>query len=139
MTTLAQWQAQRARNIPIVPYEQPDHAFLANLPADMAPVPEEQLRQHVLPGAKRAITHTELAEWQNDGLTEHQMVERVNARHRNQTGDRTAEFQAWKQQVLDPAVERARKRMLLRAARAAQDDAALDKAVEGLLDFGKER
>lgn len=132
MTSIAQWQAQRARATSITPYEQPEHEFLSNLPAGLAPVSVEHRRQHVLPRARRAITHSQLEQWQAEGLTEQEMVARVNAAHPN---PRTAEFQAWKEQVLDPAVERARKRQLLRAARLAQDEAELDTALAQTLDL----
>lgn len=127
MTSLAQHQAQRALQVPITPYVQPDHAFLSNLPADAAwNPPAEYLRQHVLPGAKRATTHTQLEAWLAEGLAEWDMVARINQEWTAANAQRAEKFGAWLDGPHRQAVERARDREVLRRVHRALESQRIE-------------
>lgn len=64
---------------PIVNYDQ--STFLAARVADAAILGPPQLPSHVaIPGARVAIPHDRLVAYQDAGLGEHEIRERVNAR-----------------------------------------------------------
>ena len=119
MPTLSEFQAQRsiaAKEFADKPYQQPAHLFLASLHPD-----DEQLhRQHVLPGAKRAVTHAELGEWRNEGLSEAQMVERVNVRFDGVNYRRLAEFDVWRNGPLQEQIAEHQERQAARARALAE-------------------
>lgn len=121
MTTLAQFHAQRCRAIRDVgPYRQPPHEFLQQLPT------VEVHTQHVLPGAKRAITHVQLEAWQAEGLDELAMVERVNTEWAKANAHRVEAFEAWRTGPLAEAVERAKEKEMLRAIANAENEARIE-------------
>ncbi len=127
MTSLARHQAMRAREVDITPYVQPEHQFLSNLPADAAwDPPAEYLRQHVLPGAKRAITHTQLEAWLAEGLSEWEMVGRINGEWVAANAQRAERFGAWLDGPHREAVERAREREALRRVHRALESQRIE-------------
>ena len=119
MPTLSEFQAQRsiaAKEFADKPYCQPAHVFLASLHPD-----DHTLhRQHVLPGAKRAISHDELETWRQEGLSEPQMVDRVNARFDGVNYRRLAEFDVWRNGPLLEQIVEHRERQAARARALAK-------------------
>jgi len=121
MTSLAQFQAKRALDVVSVgPYDQPPHEFLSALPDT------DTHRQHVLPGAKRAITHVQREAWQAEGLDELAMAERVNSEWAKANAHRVEAFEAWRTGPLAEAVERAKEKALLRAVAIAENEARIE-------------
>ena len=117
--SLGDFQAQRsidAEPFADQEYEQPAHQFLASLHPD----DPDLHTQHVIPGAKRAVTHAELKAWQQQGLSEHDMVEHVNARWDAVNHRRQADFDVWRNGEHRVQVEGHQARVAARAQALAE-------------------
>jgi hypothetical protein len=71
----------------------------------------------VLPGAHRAVTHKDLEGWQRDGLSQHEMLSRVNERWDAANVSRVREFEGWRSTEYADRVQRAQERQAERLRR----------------------
>ena len=110
-------------------YQQPAHAFLAELLPDNP----ELHRQVVLPGAKRAVHLDALETFHARGLTPTEIVKEINVVTAAALAHRQHRFTTWRDgeraEHLSVAREREAKRQALMTAKSAQVEAEL--AAEG--------
>ena len=120
-------QAKRANALHAKTYVAPAHAWLASeLARTLADDPELH-RQHVLPGAKRAVTTAYLAEQLSRGLTHHEVTSAVNDAMDRANAPRMAQLVHWRDgerlEQLERAQERERRRQLAEARALLQIEA----------------
>lgn len=70
-------------------------AWLARRAVEVADGDEPAVEHVVLPGAKEAIAHARLVAYQERGMGEHEIVDRLNARWRERNAARLAEHARW--------------------------------------------
>lgn len=78
--------------------------------------PPKPPQQVALPGAKAAIDHDRLLAYQDLGLGEHEIRDRVNARYDAENADRLAEHKRWAAGPYQGAIEELRRQEMQRAA-----------------------
>jgi hypothetical protein len=114
MPSLTWFLAKRANALAPVrdkQFQQPAHPVLAGL----YPESPELHRQHVLPGALRAITQEERAAWLREGLDDVAMARRVNARWAAVNSQRLRDYEHWRDTALRAHVEEHRLKAQVRA------------------------
>ena len=104
--------------------------FLANRAAVAKEMGPPKPPAHVaLPGAKRAIEHDRLVAYQQAGRSHDVIVERVNARYRDENAGRLAEHARWVAGPYQAAIEEMRRRAAEKAAEEMRRRALFEQLV----------
>lgn len=108
-----------------------DHGtWMAKRALDAAALgPPKPPPQVTLPGAKAAIDHDRLLAYQDLGLGEHEIRERVNARYDAENADRLAEHKRWAAGPYQGAIEELRRQEMQRAAEEQRRRAIFEQIV----------